>query len=326
MELYYARTPGRDRIHRMLHAAGVAHTPDEQSEWDLFLPSRGKHYLKDIQNVLPSRTDQWLGALPEYYWISNKANLWNELHRHSPEAAQLMPESWVLNRRADMARLRSSWKPGQQILLKNPHRQQRKGLMFCDDLSAIPDAVSKGFILGQRLAGDLVLIGGRRFHLRIYVLVVRQDGAFSFYIHRDGRVIYAPHPVVLGGPSSWLTRSVGSAVLPAGLPFLLTELAPSMQPVDALIGEVARVLLPRLERAWLFGSNPAMQLFGTDVLLRENGKAYIIEFNMGPDMSARCARDSEMKDRVIADQIACVGLGRDGACWPGGFRRVFSSR
>jgi hypothetical protein len=325
VESYFAERPGRARLNKMLREAGVQHTDDPMSDWDLFLPTDTGEYLREVASVLPSRVDQWIGAIPDSYWMSNKANLWELLRQAGPEAAALMPESWLVRRPAELADLQSRWRPGDRLILKDPTRQRREGLRLCDNLSQVPVAADEGFFVAQRLAEDLLLIGGRRFHLRAWIVIIHQAERFWFWVYRDGRLIYAPAPATEDGVGAWLTRSVGSHALPAGFPFLLSELAPPMEPIMALLQEVARLLLPRLRQAWSLGWNPAVQLFGADLLLREGGGAYILECNRGPDMTAKCRRDEALKRSVIADLISALGADAGGS-WPGGFELILKAR
>ena len=51
-----------------------------------------------------------------------------------------------------------------------------------------------------------------------------------------------------------------------------------------------------------------MQIFGFDILLDQNLKAWLIEVNTGPDLSSSSPLDKQLKHRMVAEMLHLVGV------------------
>ena len=112
-----------------------------------------------------------------------------------------------------------------------------------------------------------------------------------------------------------ITRSVSSSKLKAGLPFTYTDLLLRLERPDrlsrtisAMMFRVLSALSVPLGESWRFANNPAFQLFGIDVVITRTGGVRLVEMNSGPELRALCARDHELKSRMVYDQFALTGL------------------
>ena len=112
-----------------------------------------------------------------------------------------------------------------------------------------------------------------------------------------------------------ITRSVGSDALAPGLPFTLGDLlaelsAPRdvLRRLDALLSRVLAAAVPGIQQEWSLANNPAYQLLGVDVVITAAGELRLIEMNTGPELRPSCARDRGVKERVVRDSFALLGL------------------
>lgn len=326
---YYAGSNPCEMTAAVLQAAGARRTRDILSDWDLYIPKFGAHFTAELADLLPSRTDQWIGGLPGSWRLANKASLWSGVVRaHGlEEAGRLLPESWLLKRAEDRARLQAQHTPGQVYILKNPLLQRRSGLRLVSELEAVYAARQDGFTLAQRMLPDLMLIGGHRFHMRLYVLLVRREGRLSVWLHRTGRCVCAPSRFAgdLKNAEEVITRSVSTDALAPGLPFTLTDLLAEMASPQTVFSRLERLLsrvitpvLPYLKADWSFADNPAYQLLGVDAVISTSGSVQLIEMNSGPDLRPNCPRDRGLKEGVVHDLFALLKLLPRGE--PSGFR------
>ena len=51
-----------------------------------------------------------------------------------------------------------------------------------------------------------------------------------------------------------------------------------------------------------------MQIFGFDILLDDNFRAWLIEVNTGPDLSSSSPLDKELKHKMVAQMLHLVGV------------------
>jgi hypothetical protein len=301
----------------VLSDAGAVRATDPLDDWDLYIPRYGGRFSEDLAGLLPSRTDQWIAGIPGSWRLTNKSLLWGGLcHVYGRRRASVLtPESWVLD--ADRELLVAQHRPGQHYILKNPLLQRRTGLRLTDDLDAVLAGPAAGFTLAQRLLPDLLLLGGHRFNLRLYLLLIRQDGVLSLWRHEQGRCVCAPDPLSgeLLAEEAVITRSVGSDVLGAGLPLtlqdalaMLPDPALTLRRLDAVLHRIAEAVLPGLCLSWSLSDNPAYQLLGVDAVISREGTVRVVELNAGPDLRPHCAVDHALKFRVVRDVFEHLGM------------------
>ena len=53
---------------------------------------------------------------------------------------------------------------------------------------------------------------------------------------------------------------------------------------------------------------PVVQIFGFDILLDQNLKAWLIEVNTGPDLSSSSPLDKQLKHKMVAQMMHLVGV------------------
>lgn len=339
MHLFYARFPMCVTSKRVLAQAGVERTQDALADWDLYIPRYGSTFSTEITDLLPSRTDQWIGGIPGTWRLSNKLSLWwgIEAAYGRERAIRLTPESWMLNDAKDADRFREQHSPQSHYILKNPILQRRTGLRICTTLEQSFEAHAEGYTLAQHLLPDLACVGGHRFNLRVYVLLVRRDGKLSVWLHRLGRCICAKAPMGddLTDEAAVITRSVSSTALKPGLPFTLSQLLAQLNTVgldttqlmvriEHCLSRTFFAATSRMNRSWHFADNPAFQLFGVDVVIGKSGAVWMVEANTGPDLKPLCAVDYKLKMTMVRDMFELCEMlprTRDGGFRP--LRAVF---
>lgn len=315
----------------VLADAGVQRTGDPLADWDLYIPGYGGGFSAEVADLLPSRSDQWVAGIPGGWRLTNKQALWSGLCAvyGRQRAVRLVPESWWLEKAADRVALVAQHRPGEAYILKNPILQRRTGLRLTRDLGAVLAGPQQGYTLAQRVLPDLLLLSGHRFNLRLYLLLTRRDGRLDLWLHRRGRCVCAQAPFAgdLMEAEAVISRSVGSHVLPGGLPFTLSEvlsrLADPRETLARLDNVIYRILMASrsgLAAAWSLSGNPAYQLLGVDVTISAAGGVRVIEMNSGPDLRPHCSRDHSLKYRIVRDLFEHVGLLPQAG--PSGFRKL----
>lgn len=316
--LYFAPSGFSPTISAVLAEHGGHRTSDPLADWDLCLASS-----KELRGLVPSRTDQWIGGMLRIGHLTNKAALWQALVEAAGRAAarRWMPMTWLLDHPEDR-HLLAHRPDGEFYIAKDPVLDQRRGLRLCSSRGAALEAAKDGLVVVQRLMPDLMVVGGHRFNLRLYVLLIRRDGHLTAWRHPLGRCIWTPQPMgTTPTEASVITRSVKPPPgKPGDMSGLISLLRGALEDdfqdrVDALLGEVVHAVRPKLKRLEPSSHNPTFHLLGADVVLTTRAEVRLIELNSGPDLRPRGAKDGHLKSTMVADLFRQIGLLPGPRCW-----------
>jgi hypothetical protein len=160
-------------------------------------------------------------------------------------------------------------------------------------------------------------VAGRRFHLRLYLLLLRREGQLEASLHRRGKCVYASQPD-RGEVTREAVFTDGKAAPEPGSPFELCELegwlsAQGRDP-SSLVEDLEDLLRGAVEAAAphlgvdLFWEQTCFQLMGVDVLLREDLEPLLIELNRHPGLTPVHAADAGLKRVVMQQTLARAGV------------------
>lgn len=279
--------------------------------------------------------------------IVSKSNLWILLNRKfgREESAKIIPESYILTYKSDMNRLKKDLKikvsdenenkNGNEtdvyILKKN--LQRKEGLFLTKNKKEILESHEKGYKVAQKYIKNPLLVKGRKVNLRLYLLIVSHNGKNKAFLHKNGKCIYTAKPY--DSNTLDFENNITSFGLDLGIykdhPLNIDELfrhiqvfsdteLNSKQIENLIMTKVHNTLqkimmavdselgkLENLNRNGVY----CCQLFGLDFILTDEcdiWQPYLLEFNKGPDMTAKTLRDGKYKKEVIDDTFNLLGL------------------
>jgi hypothetical protein len=245
----------------------------------------------------------------------NKAELARTLdgwHTRHPDVARFWPESFVLpSDAAKLAAFRHTCPPGQIFIVKPTNLSGGQGI----SLTRKPDAAPGQAAVVQRYIDDPRLIDGRKFHLRIYVLVTA-IAPIRAYVYRQGIARIAPEPYATDDPAlarpavhvtnTALHRSHPNLVIGQNperedegniwsLSAVLRRLGDEGLDPSAVwtrIAQLARGVLAVAAGAGIFERQAREhtrycfppRLFGLDILLDAAGRPWLLEYQRNPAM------------------------------------------
>ena len=185
------------------------------------------------------------------------------------------------------------------------------------------------WVLQRYVARPLLLGGGRKFHIRLYVLA---DGALDVWVFSEALVLLAAQPwAPLGAPGggdvrfAHLTNTCVGAEAPgfdesacvfalSELPGLLQaagavnsseEAAARLQRLSADMRDCVRHTFTALEGGEMAGFAPlpnAWELYGLDFLVDEDWRVHLLEANPTPDIAQTRSR----LDAIVGDLLEGV--------------------
>jgi hypothetical protein len=110
------------------------------------------------------------------------------------------------------------------------------------------------------------------------------------------RKVYETNPLTIKDLQQYLTKRYGSMV------------------TEKVFDDIHQIIYKAISTADLHTSDTIpkdrtmLQLFGTDIAVSNTFEPHIMEINKGPDLSAKDDRDRELKENMVEDMLALVGL------------------
>ena len=374
-------------VHSLLRAHGFAPADGLADGWTIFWHTGALTPAEE--ELLPrlAGNQRW-NKLPGSSALTVKTRLWETLRaakqQHGGAAFEFVPESFVLPQEAAEfeATMRREAAHAHLWILKPASRQRGAGIFLhraaedrvasgCSWGAGAPGGLAPARVLGhvgvasRYIHPPLLLPGGYKFDLRLYVLVTCCHPLVA-YVYDEGLARRAAAPYDVGDldeRASHLTNySIGKhrrstaaeAAAGAGVDgasachgassalkwslhtlreWLRAERGVAIAAridaeVDAVVAKTLVAAEPELHAGMHASGHPAaaagvpcrnfFQLFGFDVMLDAELKAWLIEVNAGPSLATDAPLDEELKSAMLVDLMNVVGVPRTVASGVGG--------
>lgn len=189
---------------------------------------------------------------------------------------------------------------------------------------------SKGIL--QKYIRNPLLITGRKFDIRLYVLVT-SISPLRIYIHKSGLARFATHKYDINGDPSDLQMHLTNFSVNKtsddfvscnkndesienskwSLDFLLEHLKSLSIDVEKVMNDIEKVIISSLiagvcqirkhHQNLIKHRHTSYEMYGFDILLDEELKPYVIEINISPSMCADSLLDKKLKLNLLNDLI-----------------------
>ena len=354
------KTLFRNTILSVFRERGWAESTDEV-EWDVHWTS--KEWTKGVLPKIHLLPHQRINHFRNYYELTRKDLLIKNLKRQrngllragrTSEAALLsffpdtfnLPSEYLLFvdafRRGGMG---AEGPMGNSWIMKPIGSSQGKGIFLVNRLHQVAEWSSTvGPAVGadedgggveryivQRYIGDPLLIGGKKFDLRLYVLVTCYH-PLTAYMHRQGfarfsSTRYSTLRGELGNSFVHLTnvaiqktgddydeRSGGKWDVAGLRRYLLSsrDSDGAVHAVDECFAAISSLVVHSLlsVQPLMIADPHCFELYGYDVLLDAQLKPWLIEVNASPSLSANTAADEAMKKEMLHDVFHVLEMER----------------
>ncbi|KAG5187924.1 tubulin-tyrosine ligase family-domain-containing protein [Tribonema minus] len=347
----------------MRNRPGWQETEDE-IDWDIHWADVG--WVRDMYDQVQLDDVQRLSHFKNHYELTRKDLMVKNLKRmrrqlqrsgNAEEAAayNFWTETFILPNEYSMFIEEFRRWPDSMWIMKPTNRAQGRGIFLFNKLSQIsdwkkdhnwrPDQPQAESYIAQRYIMNPCTVGGKKFDLRLYVLVTSFSplavwlyGAgfarFSGQRYTQergsmGNVYVHLTNVAIQKKAEGYDRGVGCKLALHALKLLLTA-RHGAAAVDELFHDmeclVVRALLS--VQAAIVQDRHCFELYGLDVVVDDALKPWLIEANASPSLSAEHATDAALKRQLVSDALDVVDMegARDGTeLEVGGFRLIWDS-
>ncbi len=327
--LTYYRCPNKELgviIRNIFEDFSIKYNNDK---WDIYVPCGYNGVESELKKIeLENGVDpkkKYVFGINGCDMIVSKNQIWKSLCEcyGRSHASTLMPESWVLDDDDEMDLFKTFYRenPDEMYILKK-NVQRKEGLKLTNKFPEIINAKNDEFRVVQRYTKDVFLVFGRKVNLRIYLLVVIKDGQSYFYLSNIGKCIYTNkkyNPNNTDFENNITSFHMDMTVYdthPRGLDDLKMYINKQkhnggdllFNRIDELMKDVCGCLSKNLYQSNNISGTTSFQLFGADVIFDNDLHPYLLEFNKGPDMTAKDSLDEAMKKQVQLDMFQTVGF------------------
>ncbi|KAG5837919.1 hypothetical protein ANANG_G00218220 [Anguilla anguilla] len=210
---------------------------------------------------------------------------------------------------------------GSTWIMKPVARSQGKGIFLFRKLKDIidwkkdgsraeeqKDEVQVESYVAQRYIENPYLIGGRKFDLRVYVLVTSYI-PLKAWLYRDGFARFSNTRFSLNSLDD-------QCILPSGCKWQMQQLRRYLtarhgaETVEQLFRDIDTIFIRSLQSVQkvIINDKHCFELYGYDILLDRELKPWLIEVNASPSLSASSQEDYRMKYALLEDTLHIVDM------------------
>ncbi|EGD81575.1 tubulin tyrosine ligase [Salpingoeca rosetta] len=274
------------------------------------------------------------------HMAKNVKKMKRKLEREEGKAAakrcDFMPETFWLPHDYRMFVEEFKRKPGTVWIMKPVGSAQGKGIFLVSKLSELmefkrdtrfdhqqrDDERQQAYIV-QRYLQRPYLIGGKKFDLRIYILVTSYN-PLCFWLYREGFARFSGAPFSMEDLSNAFVHLTNVAIQKQaadydkskGCKWLMSQVKRYLQArhgraaVQKFLRDVDNIILTSLEAVQpvMFSDKHCFELYGFDILIDADLKPWLIEVNASPSLTADTASDYRFKYGMLEDMFTVINI------------------
>jgi tubulin polyglutamylase TTLL9 len=179
--------------------------------------------------------------------------------------------------------------------------------------------------IAQKYLMNPLLVGGKKFDLRIYALVTSYN-PLTVYLYRTGFARFTHHRystntedlnnnlvhltnVAVQKTSDNYDKVIGGKWDLRNLKVYLMSKY-SREKINTLFSDIQDIVLKSLNSVQkvIVNDRHCFELYGYDILIDQDLKPWLIEINANPSLTANTQKDSEMKIKMLDDMLTILDL------------------
>lgn len=288
---------------------GYKRTYDKQN-CDIYLPC--KNTMNEF-NKLSKNKKEIIMMLPNNWIIGTKKYLWHILEQTYGRqfAKTIMPNTYIMPK--DIELLKKNYK-GTYILKQEKQRQQ--GLLLSNNINHILNNIDKYKVV-QKYDNNTMLFKNKKINIRIYLLLVCENGQLKGYCFDDGIISYTKNNYVnnsTNNDDSIASFYSSKKLYDNGYPITNKTFFQhnhnkkyNWAKIMINIQQILIYIIHAVEKYMCANNGSKMcELFGADFIISKNGQPKILEINKGPGMTPYNQIDKQMRTKLQHDIINII--------------------
>ena len=289
----------------------------------IFIPTQFNDADSEILKYISGKkTNKYINGIINMDYLASKVNLYTVLKSvyNNETLNSILPVTWKTNEIT-----RNDILSGNIYILKKDIQQQ-KGLYLTDNVNEILElSKNKEYVVVQEFLKDPFIISDtfdnkivdRKINIRVYIFITIFKGKANFYAYKDGFVYYTPNNFRYSlDLNSMITTGYIARDVYDRNPLTLMDLKEYIG-IDKYNNFwnllKSKLNLVPFSSLWQNDNkdNYHFQIFGCDVEINSTfSDCKILEFNKGPDLTAKDTRDQTLKTKMVKDSNNIVFGGK----------------
>ena len=313
---------------------------------DVFLPC-GYNYIEvELHKIKPKTTNQIIFGINGCDKICSKKIIWKILNERYPInlCKKIMPTTYIIRNKKHMRKFKEyniinnnsndiySNNTNNNIYILKNNLQRKKGLYLSKDYKDVLVKIKSGnYKIIQEYIKDVYTINNHKLNIRMYVSIICYQNKSIWLLYENGKCIYTNKEYTKKSLDknniedkeqhftsyNFNINLYKNKKLPESLNDLNNHLGKSkynklIQKIIRKINFIRRAFINKLCKNEELYNNICFQLFGVDVILKENSlEPFILEFNKGPNLDFISQNDENMKTNMLANLFKLIIFNKD---------------
>lgn len=358
------RCSQRNTVHEVMRSRPGWKETEDDVDWDINWADVA--WVRDMYDQIQLDDDQHLNHFPNHYELTRKDLMIKNLKRmkrqlqrsdanEEASAYSFWTETFVLPSEYSLFLEEFKRWPGALWIMKPIGKAQGKGIFLFNKLSQISewkkdhkwkaDQPQAEAYIAQRYIDNPYTVGGKKFDLRLYVLVTSfspltawlYSAGFARFSNQrytpgktdmDNLLVHLTN-VAIQKKANGYSKSIGCKWDLQKLKMYMT-LVHGVSAVDELFYDIQCVItrtLLSVQQAMVHDKH-CFELYGYDIIIDKELRPWLIEVNASPSLSAEHATDHALKHKMLQDMLDVIDVENvrsPGETQVGGFRLIWSN-
>ncbi len=292
----------------------------DKDNWNIFIPNSYNNIENILFNIKLNINSKIIFGINGCDELVSKNKLYINLINNNINNKHFLPKTFILSNKSNKEKFINNFNKNKIYILKK-NIQSKKGITITNNLSIIKKLFNDSYILIQEYINDSLLINGRKMNLRLYLIVIIKNNKKKFYIHKNKKCLYANK--IYNNNFVDLNESITSSELNKNvynnLPLDYNELIKYLKKnnyniklLNKNLNNIFNIIVNTYKNILFQSSNlnslTSVQLFGIDILIKNNLDTILLEINKGPVMRGVNKQDQLLKEEVYEDIFNKLGI------------------